>query len=876
MEYAINAYFWLMVARKWKIIAVISALALIVFLVLAGQWMRLPWTGVSAWEAIPASSVVLVKSNVAQIEQASAENRWPVMQGMIPVRHLIAFDSLLQTLNVSGEIREQEVAIGGWNLGISEPHWIIAVDIKSSNRNAGDVLETKLGSLPARQLARGKAFQFSAGGVDYSVSALQSLVVFSTASIALEAAQNQFQNYAGRINRQKAFLKLNKVHEDAPGPVMMFQSEYSAGYLGPLVKPGHLNRIRDLEHIGWFSAAFSEMEGRLVPKDGYWQPIGVTDFLRHHSEVSPGQFNFLPHIPQDVSVLIAASHQEPNWPLANKASSSAFWQQQILPWLGKGAVYAMLEPLQEPVQPYRFMILDIENESAFDQSMGVHLLGLSDEQKFTHREYSIFLLDEQDLSGPVFGAAFNDIFKPYVIKREGVLIFANSLQWLHHWLDMLDEGKSLTANNYNQHLLNKYHYHFWMNPAYGAFYQEYFARNPDAGFWQDWAAAMQQMPASGFSAQYDRRGFQLEFAQVQNDTLPAAATEPKRQVSGQLWQTEADRRIVKGPLRVLSIARSVVIMAQDADNRIYAYHTNGTLHWSRSLDGPMLSTPVLTASGHLLFNTANRVYLVRPEDGANVDQSPYALPVSTDVGLVYNSVRRDDSYYIFGSNGNIYGFQSDGIPLSRMRRKDAGHATVQPIAFEFNGTFHMAMVDKRNRLYCFDETGRDRFQPITLEGDFTPYLGVDIHKLTQRLLMSGADGRAQVTNMQGSQFRLNLAVEGAGNRHFAFVDLWGDSRKDYLVASNTHIALHAYEGTDFKRVWMQRAPQNIRGLQTVERENSNYPAIAVQLADNKLWLLDESGKPMLQDLLDTGQAPVIVGNDIIVNRNGQLVSLRMR
>jgi len=876
VDYAINSYFWLMVASNWKIIAAFGGLLLIVLLIVSGQWVRYPWSGVSAWEAIPASSTLLIKTNPGAIKRAALDHHWPEVPGIIPIRHVRAIDSLFALLDLYGLSEEETIAMGGWNLGISEPHWILAVDVKSISGNAVKLLETGLSGFSSQQLAHGKAYRFNIEEQTYAVSAMKNVIVIATANLAMEAAQNQWRNYSTRINRDKAFRKLNRIHQDGSKTVLMFQSEYAAGYLGPLVKPLHLNNIRTLESLGWMSMEFSETEGRVSPATGYWQPIDAPDFLKHHSGISAGNWNFTTHIPADAALLIAAGHQEDTWPLAENTVTSAFWKQHMEPWIGNGAVYALLEPLQEPIQPYRFMVIEIGSEQQFDATMGVHLLALSEEQKFTHREHSIYLLDEQDLSGPVFGAALNDIFKPYVAKREGVVIFANSLQWMREWLDALDNGENLAAAGYAEDLLRDYHYHFWANPKQLSFFKDFYARNPEAMFWQDWEATMALMPATGFSARYYRKGFEIQYGHIGSDTLQATQTEPRRQVTGQLWQTQADRKIEKGPLKVKSIAGSVIIMAQDADHRIYSYHTDGTMHWSRSLDGPLLSTPVLTASGHLLFNTGQRVYLVRPEDGANVDQSPYTLPVSTDVGLVYNSQRRDDSYYIFGSNGNVYGFQADGLPLSRMRRKDAGHVQVQPVSFVSNGTFHIAMVDKNNRLHCFDETGKDRFSPIQLEDDFSPYLGVDIHSLTQRILMCGKDGRAQVTNLEGRQFRLNLAVEGTGNRHFLFVDLWGDTRKDYLVASNSHLALYAYEGTDFKRVWMHRAPQTIQSVHPVAREGSKYPAIAVQLANNKLWLLDESGQPMLQDLLESDQPPVIYERDILINRNGQLVSLRLR
>ncbi len=857
-----------MVAKNWIYgIAGGVLLALVLLFILAGN-IRMPWASLSVWEAVPHSSAIMVHTNIDGLHRF--QHQLGSIPGLPGSRILEAMDSSWVHLGLAGQ--SYELVLAGWNMGAAAPSYIVSIDMKNQVGKAPEWLEKKADSLKlSRVRGHDNTYQINIGEQPFLLSAYKNILVLSTGSLATEAANQQLRAYKSRLPRIRAMKRLMHLHKDNDNPVMYVQWDAAGPFAGPVFKPGY--PVENLKDFGWMSFELSDDWAGFKHGQGFWQPDYPRDVLKQLASVQPGNWNFHQHIPQNAMQVLVMSHDEDRWPEILSRGSSEFFRLHIQPWLGKGAALVTLEPLSEPVRGFKAMVLDIGNDDVFDATLGEKLLESVEDQIFEHREYRIFMLDEQEPVGEFFGKKQNVIYKPYAVKREGVLIMANHLNHLRQWLDALDLEQGTLKNLQEE----PYLFAWQFNPALAMNLPELYARDEKASFWINFLHQMETLNEGLMTYRYHLRGFEARYRGFFSSDTIQATTGRQPRVTGQLWQTEAAARIVIGPLKVKSIAASIKIMAQDSDNRLYAWHTDGTLHWSRKIDGKLLSEVVLTLEGFLMFNTADRVYRVRPEDGANAGGSPpFTLPAATTTGLVYNDHRRDGSFYIFAENGNVYGFQSDGLPLSRMRRKEAGVPAFQPVSFVTGGVFHMVMTDSDKRLHCFDETGKNCFQPIQLEGEFIPYLGVDIHTLTRRIVMSGKDGRVWVTNLEGLQFRLLPSVSGAGKRHFALADLGSDTRKDYLVASDTHVALHAYEGSDFKRLWEYKTPHQISGLHVVQADERTYPLVSIEMGRHGLMILNEKGEPLLSSLLEGNGKPVILGQDVVLNRNGQLVSLRLR
>jgi len=525
--------------------------------------------------------------------------------------------------------------------------------------------------------------------------------------------------------------------------------------------------------------------------------------------------------------------------------SNAIFDKYFVPWLSDHMAYVMTEPYSINLDAERFLLFGVADQKKAEE----YLDRLSREEgELASYNYMTFSV-RQIMTGQFLGSELwpTSSFKnPFVVFIGNHLVVCQSRQALEVWIDKYLSGQMLNKDaaflKYNQHLQSETN--FWQHVQPSNIKQ--LMRSITGAAFQlplkEELQVLENFHPIGFEIMNggEVKGF------LQYESITGTGN------TSLLWKTRLNGNVLMEPKIVETPnLEPNEIWVQDETNFLHVLSDEGDKKWNRKLDGPLLSDiHVLDfyriRESHYLFNTAGKIYLVDGK-GRDVGSFPIRLqsPATNGVLAVDFDQNKKYQFFVGCKNGNIYGFERTGRPLRGWSPQvGVGQIGFPMIHFQREGNDYIVAFNKRERLYVFRRDGSQRLGPFRIDAPVLSTPDFDNYGPSPRIVVTDQDGMANIVTLKGNRFRLELMEGQQDDVRFAFADVVGDNRKDYLTLSGKKLSVHAYGryGAFSERfsIDLTKEPDNIFGVDMPENGKSYVGTYSTRT--NQIYMYNSKGE----------------------------------
>lgn len=546
---------------------------------------------------------------------------------------------------------------------------------------------------------------------------------------------------------------------------------------------------------------------------------------------------------------------------------SGDFEQFVLPWVGKEAVFALTEPLSPALSGDRLLILAVSDTALARQSIEAlgKARGVLPGITGAYQMFYIRGFQDAGFLQPLLGN--DDAFRnPVACLLENFVLFAPDRSSMELVLDKYLVGQTLANNadflQLRQKMTQNDEAEFLLNTSYQrSLLKNLFQIEP----------ASADLPTSGSSL-------------LLGGTIKAGhASATEVTVSGQaISNTPVQTDIIwKMPLMALTAGPPVVIptaegktfaLLQDVQNRLYCLDAqNGALVWSKALSERILSEIegidfYGNGSKCFTFNTATQIFTL-DEAGRDVQGFPLKLPARATNGMLVVDFDKNTkfSYFVACENGNLYGLGHLGKTLEGWNARPVSGPVRQPMLhFQHKGKDYLVLLSENGLLSVFGRDGSLRFPTLQWEGVFNSRPVAD---LVPRIYAANTAGQLFSCDLQGNS---SVVQAGKPNGSAAFGQLAGDARFEwaYLEGKSARVG-----------VWDKSGGRSLFPIDFPEKQHRIFfcPHHRIGTVDQRgrrIWLFDEQGKPRPGFPLGGNTSfvlYVINGVEMLITGNGNAV-----
>ena len=845
-----------------KILATLFGVSLFIFLLHKPFGLiRLPFFSLEAFEAIPARTLIFLEKDFNTLLASSSVDKSTesalfkedllVNKYQEDLRYIKAIFS--HHAAYQKKVREKGRLISALQHGAADGldflHIIDQYEGKLEIEQLLDALDLKK---IRRSVYRGVSIHtlhFTKGRT-FAISQFRNLILLGAYPLIIEDAIEQLKKPYSNLLREGSFRKLRN---QAPSQGLRFYVNIGSlsEFILPFVHYEKRALVQSLPGKGdWLQFDLSEKEAAMQI-NGRFYPGTAQHTMQALKKGTASMHHQLASILPDHTALalrldakgIFEKQRE-----ANKPPVTDF-DHYILPWSEGEVAYVITEPYSSTYQDEQFVMMKVNDVEKAHEGVA-HLAERSGElMAYDYQTYAIRQIMGSDLFLPLLGNTMNTIENPFVTQIEDYVIFCNSQQALEVCLDKYIAGQTLSRNT--------------------DFLQSSIALPETSGlFIYLHPQNLQSLIAALFKSPYqealkttfnhyqllDHVRLQLnpkeKYFQVEGVLRQGTQSDP---LAGVIWKTrlKADAAIAPAIIRDPG-SDEYQIFIQDINHRAYLFNRGGDILWTKSLESKVLSDIhqidyYQNGDRQLLFNTSGGIHLV-DRSGENLSKFPIRTqsPITNGLTVIDFDGLGDYGYFVACENENLYGFESTGRPLPGWNPQSGIGKIEHPLRhFEQDGRDFILALNEEGSLYVFKKDGSRRFAPKSFESHFISPLAFQADDLYTRIVATDQQGTARVVNMKGSMRTLPLDVGNNEAVQFAFADIAGDIRKDYVVMSGKELAAYAYEGKTLKKVLDYRFEEEQDCLFDVSHPNRSKQIIGTLCrAKKQIYLLDEEGEPL--------------------------------
>lgn len=519
-------------------------------------------------------------------------------------------------------------------------------------------------------------------------------------------------------------------------------------------------------------------------------------------------YRVLPYLPAELAWCQWSSFDSPE-------PGDALFDQHIRPWMGNDKALLQM-PLPGKIAENQVLLLRTLGAQSAEQG----LLALGEQggtlDSYRFQLFTVRRLFVEGLLAPL-GV---DMENPYTVVLGEYVAFSPSKIALEQ-----------TANAYllSQHLATQPAFHsVWPEIADGSA-RGWFFFNGRLGRTRlrEWLANLQS-EALRFLEAYPYWAGSVDAEgqfQLYGIRTPAA---DRKQAAAQLWIAPLQAEAATPPYPYPEGG----FLLQDADHRLYFFNQQGARLWTFALADAMIGPPRWVDffdSGPpcIALTTRDRLYVLDPQ-GRAVGRYPQPWPSPALSPLLVANMEGERAFRSFvGTARGVYGYTQDGQALPAWSPYTGLDSTVrQAMRYQQYGLAdHMIALTEKGTLYSLQREGSTRFDALPLGSTFgatfssPPYIQAD--DVQQRIAVGDEQGFVHAINLEGTHFRLRV-LPGASNARFHFVQLLGDSRRDYLAWDSSRLTLHYYQGQSFVKHLAYRFPRPPSAVFVVKRSGQPH------------------------------------------------------
>ena len=545
--------------------------------------------------------------------------------------------------------------------------------------------------------------------------------------------------------------------------------------------------------------------------------------------------------------------------------------QFIEPWAETEIAYVWLEPFTPGMLEDQFVVFRVRDKTRSQlllQDFGVQrgFLKQYDYQTFEIKQYL-----SQSLLAPVLGKNSAGFQNPVCATIGEYVVFAASASAMELWIDNYLVSQTLANLPGFLQLGQK-----WQTTGGAALYLNcaylpLFVKNLAGPEWfQDNKADVRLLQTIGM----------IGISPVQDKNGQARATlinQPLTEVPSSttiLWKTALGGMVIGSPNIVRLSDDEQAILVQDDQNVLYRLSAEGAIVWRKQMDQPLRSAIRgidYFNNGRIsyLFNTANAIWILNDE-GKEIDGFPLNLqsPATNGVTAVDFDATRRHSLFVACANGNLYGFDQFGRPLTGWNPQSGVETVASPlIHFQHGEKDYLAVLSTSGKLSVFNRNGTPHFAPLRFPGTFEQSpLQYDEAPSAPRIVCTNAAGKVFICSIDGQSFSLDMAPAKGKPVCLVYADFFGDHRKDFALLAGKEIAMAGYEKNKLSQKIniMLPAPQD-----TTFGVGCCNSLGALSRQKRQIFLIDGSGS-LHPDFPLAGSTPFIL-TDLFANKVSKIL-----
>ncbi len=542
-------------------------------------------------------------------------------------------------------------------------------------------------------------------------------------------------------------------------------------------------------------------------------------------------------IPDNVALLQWMSISNPGRFINNLSKSSVKpLEKYIKPWMG--AELGLVRTQDE-----RFVVIHIKEKSNSTAALDALAAEVGELKPYQYGVFTVRQLLDETLLQPFFGSG--SFQNPCFTLIEDYVVFASSRSSLEVWIDQYMVNKTMGRSTDFLRLYQKWR----TKPIHGFVYLNMVNFAPrirtalrSQGLLQE--KHLEKLGQIGLIATEKSGRWKLEG----NWYRTAGALESRTNIA---WKRLLEYDAITPPMLIGAGTEEnpYAIVVQDTAFQLYLLDANGEILWKKKLEDRILSQIhdvhyFENSNGQLIFNTPNYIYLL-DRNGTSQGTFPLHLQTPATNGVTVIDFDGNQNYHFFVAcaNGGIYGYDKLGRPLpgwSPMR--GVGEVRHSIVHFQHSGKDYLLILNELGRLFAYKRDGSYRFAPINLGNSCPEPPQVQLTEKGNRIVVADKNGTAHAISLEGSSFRLRLQHNTKNTVHFAFADVAGDERKDYLAVADTILTVHYYEGSKFQLLYRQtfRAPQqDVLAVQVPGHEKAIVGSVSAE--KQQIFLLQNDG-----------------------------------
>ena len=303
------------------------------------------------------------------------------------------------------------------------------------------------------------------------------------------------------------------------------------------------------------------------------------------------------------------------------------------------------------------------------------------------------------------------------------------------------------------------------------------------------------------------------------------------------------------------------VFAQDANQQLFCINDAGEKLWEKELDSKVLSQLYAidyykNGSEQYVFNTENKIYII-DKQGNFIEGFPLNLGGKANCALTCFYKGNDlhqAYYYVPCNNGNIYGYEINGLPLAGWNPKKAGQvkSPIQ-IAYQNNKEYLFYYSDK-SALEFFDYKGVSRMNRLNDEAS------------QYQFSIISADSSSYLFNAYKNVLKYNLSnntVEaktfGPGEGVYAYIAYLPAGSKvpnHAYIKENKLVVLNSKGEKQFVYPFKEEMQLALK-YQLINKKDY---LLCANKSQDKFYLIDSKGNLTESNTINTTLNPLIINN----------------
>ena len=766
-------------------------------------FFRYPFAKVRAFEAVPRTTAIVLetsdwKSCQTKLEEATYRSNLDGLNLMRKWRNgLSEMDSLLTTNeHYKSFLDNAHILSAACTQGPNDFEWLWLIEDASVDLDL-DKWAQSLNPIERKEsVFRGtKVYQIvldSARKHKWAFAKTDGIILIAHSSNIVEEGIGQLSNVSSNWRRKDGFSQVNEL--TGSGDLSVYICfENIASFLGIAVEYPQPS-IDVLKNISTWSGVDVRLADSNFVMSGHWYPKG--NFLEQLAQQAPpSQSKVSTYLPDNIAVMTYVGVQNfQSFYQAYQTEQYADFEYYILPWIHDELVYFITEPTSADFSADKFVLIKSKDIRQTEKLLADYGEQFGELYNQDYQNFTIKQLAANDLMKPIFGEVLNPIQNPYYLIIDDMVLFGNSLNTMKLWVEKYNFGKTLgylpKYQSFIYQLENQSNLYFFIDlPRSAQLVNSYLQPEIRNSITNDYAA-LQKISPLGIQANAFQGHF-LTTISVTHDIQPILK-KPKAYVS---WRCElkADAATPAYPI-YNGNTKSYEVIVQDVENRLYLLDRSGLVLWEKVFEEPILSeihAVDIYDNDRLMFvfNTKKAIHML-DRDGEEFRTIPLVHPAASPLSVI--DYGKGPRLFIACQNGAVYGYDKYGKPLTGWNPLSGVGQIEEPVRYmRHKDKDYLLMLNTSGKLYAYKRNAKAYFSA-------SMGLGVSDYAIDSkigRITAGNKNGKIGVSNIKGKTFSIAAQANMTSNGEFAYSDIIGDDRKDYIRLSDKTLTLHYYDST---------------------------------------------------------------------------------